>query len=87
MTDFDETTERLAAEASGRYNEQMLFKRGRNSCLESLEIMARAVDEISHIYYTSNESHTWGGYKHQKIAKEAIAQIRKRGDWPLREGE
>lgn len=84
MTDFDETTERLAAEASGRYNEQMLFKRGRNSCLESLEIMARAVEGTRMVLCLTEEPL---GVELRKNLEEAIEQIRKRGDWPLREGE
>jgi hypothetical protein len=84
---FDQTTERKAEEYCpreyGALPKDILkqavddFSGGRNSAKESLVELARAVENMTHYRVNS--------YEYQALAKEAIAAVKARGDWPLSE--
>jgi hypothetical protein len=96
LSQFDETTERKASEHRHKTAEIELspiscFKSGRNSAKDSLEILARAVDDMqAPLPLDENPKLTIGETleifsKRMMVGIKAIAQVKERGDWPLEE--
>jgi len=88
MIQFDITTRVKASDFSGEYsgnefNDPMreAFKRGRESAKESLAILARAI-QFALIYDPDTDRYKIKHTAYPKL-KEAIAEVKARGDWPL----
>lgn len=91
MTDFDKTTERKAEECPAvPWNTPMIngFKAGRSSAKESLEILAKAMEEeVAEDCGCGFDEPMGEGYRGGTCRlHEAIAAVKARGDWPLPEG-
>lgn len=90
MSQFDQTTEKKAGEErdnvwhhrypmSKDYSPEGMFSRGRNSTKASMEILARALQEIDlgTGYYGAQAR------EYKTIAAAAITKVKANGDWPL----
>lgn len=86
MSDFEKSTERLAEEYFDKFGDEyhvriVAFKEGRNSCRESMLILARAVEQLRTLYWGANAPEDL--YPEQIEANEAIAAIKASGNWPV----
>lgn len=97
MSDFDKTTEYGAEayasgrDANGKYQldvegARLDFTAGRESCRESLCVMAKALKEVSAVYAAGGTDfrHGLSQADHDKILV-AIDAVKASGDWPLGE--
>lgn len=90
MTQFDQTTEKKAEERlpasrhpllmDGIIREREIWRDGRNSAKPSLKILARAIRDILEV--ESMRTDTRKSFL-QEDCEEAIAKVKKLGDWPL----
>lgn len=89
MSQFDETTEHIAHESfseclcGGCVSWRSGIRKGRNSTKSSMEILARAVDEVeTAVVFKRMELPELLQAIHHKL-REAKRKIKANGDWPL----
>lgn len=76
MTQFDESTENMVDRISWP-DLKIMYRKGRENAKESLVILARALIEADAQYADD--------LARFNLIRQAVADVKRRGDWPLEE--
>jgi hypothetical protein len=96
-TRFDETTAVMKANFAPAFADETMtrpdhwileheraFAAGRDSCLESILVMAKALEDARHaILYDETER----GFNNYQKVQQAIAEVKAAGNWPLEDAK